>query len=147
MGCTFFKSPCIEITYFLWALTNYGHVMSRKVSYLKQAKLFSCKSFLNFCNPSSKFLINWFLIKQTCIPRLNAHLHKANIFPPKESSRFRPLKPDSTIYRHILKGIYSGRLNKHVLYITCLLQETLAHAHAHAIEEKLEFVARVTKYS
>ena len=37
--------------------------MSRKGSYLKQAKLFSSKSFLNFCNPSSRFLINWFLIK------------------------------------------------------------------------------------
>ena len=40
-----------------WPVTNYGHVMSRNVSYLKQAKLFSSKSFLNFCDPSSRFLI------------------------------------------------------------------------------------------
>ena len=53
-----------KITYLLWPLTNYGHVMSRKVSYLKQAKLFSSKSFFFFfCDPSSKFLINRFLTK------------------------------------------------------------------------------------
>ena len=50
--------------YTILPVGNYGHVMSIKVSYLKQAKLFSSKSFLNFCDPSSRFLINWFLIKK-----------------------------------------------------------------------------------
>ena len=61
-----------------WPVKNYGHVMSRKVSYLKQAKLFSSKSFLNFCDPSSRFLINWFLIKKTtCTNACNLlHLHQ-----------------------------------------------------------------------
>ena len=36
--------------------------MSRKVSYLKQAKLFSSKSFLNFCDPK---LVSY--KKKTCI--------------------------------------------------------------------------------
>ena len=61
----------------MWSVTNYGHVMSRTVSYLKQANLFSSKSFLNFCDPSSRFLINWFLIKKNVymfpvIPRFNS---------------------------------------------------------------------------
>ena len=42
-----------------------SHVMSRKVSF-KQAKLFSSKSFLNFSDSGSRFLINWCLIKKTC---------------------------------------------------------------------------------
>ena len=32
----------------IWSVTNYGHVMSRKVYYLKQAKLFSSNLALHF---------------------------------------------------------------------------------------------------